>query len=190
MPNTKTPQKNHRVPLYLRPHFLIILGILLLTLVIVIVVLRFQRTPEVNPGEPPASNQSSQTTPSHTDPDTTTPGPTESDPGQTPAQYEGTDPNTLTGLTGSITLKSYDGATLTVAAVIDQYLSANGTCTLNLKQGSRTVISETLTAIPDVTASGCGPFQLTVPSLSGTYQIEIVLSGDDKGGIITDEITV
>lgn len=190
MSNTKTPQKNHRVPLYLRPHFLIILGLVLTALVIVAVMLRFQHHPEIIPEPSPSNQPSGQAVSNPDDSDKTLPEPTETDPGQTPTQYEGADPNALTGLTGSITLKSYDGTVLTVAAVIDQYLATNGTCTLNLKQGGRTLLSETLAAAPDVTASGCGPFRLTVPNLSGTYQLELLLSGDNRGGTITDEITI
>lgn len=186
---SKSPQKPHRVPVYQRPHFLIILGIMLVVLVIIAVVLRIQQNNSTSQDDSATSNQSSQNLPD-VDSDQTTPGPSADDPGQTPTQFEGKDPNDLSGLTGSITLKSYNGTTLTVAAVIDQYLSANGSCTLNLKQNGRTILSETLEATPDVTASGCGPFRLSASSLTGTYQLEIILNGDDKSGIITDEITI
>lgn len=187
--SSKTPTNAHRVPFYRRPHVLILAGILLVVLIVLIIILclRSQNAPTSNDGQ--SATSSGQATPDIGS-DDTTPAPSETDPGQTPSQYEGEDPNTLSGLTGSITLKTYDGSTLTVAAVINQYLSSDGTCQLNLKQNSRTILSETLPATPDVTASGCGPFRLSAPNLSGSYQIEIILSGDNKGGIITDEITI
>ena len=55
----------------------------------------------------------------------------------------------------------------------------------------QTVYSASRDAVPDVTASICDTFEIPTANLApGTYQIEIDLSGDNKRGIITDEVTL
>lgn len=75
-------------------------------------------------------------------------------------------------------------------AVIDQYLQAPGYCTISLKDANgQTVYTASRDAMPDVTASICDAFEIPVTGFtSGTYKIEIDLSGDGKQGIITDEV--
>lgn len=162
--------------------------------VAVVLALLFLKPRPVNELDPPTTDQ-----PSHSTPTTPTVEEGSTQPDEDPAepedkvtQYEGEDPNTLAELTGSLTRKGVDDGVLTIVAVIDQYLHTAGYCTITLKNSAgQTVYSASRDAVPDVTASICDTFEIPTANLaSDTYQIEIDLSGDNKRGIITDEVTL
>lgn len=121
--------------------------------------------------------------------ETTTP----TEPDQKVPQYEADDPNTLTGLTGSIARKTIQGDTATIVAMIDQYLHSTGLCTLRLisRDTGEVIYTASEDATADVTTSICGTFTVSLAHIpAGTYQIQIELSGDDKTGLISDELEV
>ena len=121
--------------------------------------------------------------------DTTTP----TEPDQKVPQYEADDPNTLAGLTGSIARKTIQGDTATIVAMIDQYLHSTGLCTLRLisRDTGEVIYTASEDAAADVTTSICGTFIVSLAHIpAGTYQIQIELSGDDKTGLISDELEV
>lgn len=108
-------------------------------------------------------------------------------------QYEADDPNTSAGLTGSVVRKTIQDGTLTIVAMIDQYLHSTGFCTLRLisRDSGTVVYTATSDAVADVSTSICEPFTISLANLpAGTYQIQIDLSGDGKTGMITDEMEV
>ncbi len=194
MSKTKTSKRknSHRVPVYRRPWMVLIF--FLAMAVAVVLALLFLKPRPVNELDPPTTDQ-----PSHSTPTTLTVEEGSTQPDEDPAepedkvtQYEGEDPNTLAELTGSLTRKGVDDGVLTIVAVIDQYLHAAGYCTITLKNSvGQTVYSASRDAVPDVTASICDTFEIPTANLApGTYQIEIDLSGDNKRGIITDEVTL
>lgn len=120
-----------------------------------------------------------------------TAAPTE--PDQKVPQYEADDPNTLAGLTGSIARKTIQGDTATIVAMIDQYLHSTGLCTLRLisRDTGEVIYTASEDATADVTTSICGAFTVSLAHIpAGTYQIQIELSGDDKTGLISDELEV
>lgn len=143
-------------------------------------------------------------TPEPTEGTITTPtdsSPTESDetsdatdePDQKVPQYEADNPNTLPDLTGSIARKTIQGQTLTLVAMIDQYLHSTGLCTLRLTSQATgaTVYTASEDATADVSTSICGTFVISLQDIpAGTYQITVELSGDGKNGAIVDEVEV
>lgn len=182
----------HRVPPYRRP--LIVGGFLLLVAVIgIVTVLIFKNLNPTSTTEPDSSRPGT----SVTKPDDDAPG-TDDRPTEPPLEdkapsYEGEDPNMLGELTGVIVYKDIDPETSTLhsAVSINQYLSADGQCIYNLKRGDAILRTASAVATPDVTTSVCGPFNLSVDGLdSGVYQIEVIVTGDDKRGVITDEVTI
>ena len=192
MSDSNQPRKSgaHRIPPYRRPIIVVSFLIVLLIAIAVTVVIFFSidknrdldssntddttSLPQVDPAAKP-------------DPEDQSPVPEDK-----VTQYEGEDPNDLEELTGRVAYKGVSTEqnfrTLTVSASIDQYLMADGTCTLRLKDSSGAeVYSATMPASADVTTSACGPFEIPVTNFSpGDYRIEIAVSGDGKTGLITD----
>lgn len=106
---------------------------------------------------------------------------------KTPTQNEGTDPNTLEQLTGSITTAYVAGDKAIIRLNIDQFLSS-GTCTLTMISGTNTY-SSSAAIISDVTTSTCEGFDIPTDLLSsGVWSITIDLSSDNKTGQIIGEI--
>lgn len=178
-------KSTHRVPIYQRP-WVVVIFFLAMAVAVVLALLFIKpdtTTVDVPIDENPSSD--TETTPKPDKPDEST----KEEPDKT-TQYEGEDPNTLERLTGSLTRKGVDAGVLTIVAVIDQYLQAPGYCTISLKDtNGQTVYTASRDAMPDVTASICDTFEIPVTGFaSGTYKIEIDLSGDGKQGIITDEV--
>lgn len=189
--SNKNTKKTHRVPLFKRPIVIVGLAILLIA-VITLTVWAFAHfsNPETSDTQGENSTQTSQPSWPQTpndrpddDIDTTEP--------ERPAQFEGEDPNKLPELTGSIILNTHNSDTLTVAVGIDQYLSSQGTCHLELSQNGRVLRSSDLAAMADVTTSGCGPFTVSISDLApGTYQLRVSISGDNKTGVVTGEVQI
>lgn len=192
MPNTKNPP--HRIPPYRRP--IVVVGFLL-TLAVVIIVTIFVCLNLNQNSETTSPNDSSQSPPP-TSNTPTTPKPDESDdtqntgvPDDKVSQFEGENPNNLATITGSITYKNVDRQTqtLSIAASINQYLQDGGECALKLTKDGAEIRSVTMPITPDITTSVCGPFEIPISDLSsGSYQIEIHISGDGKQGSITEGV--
>ena len=140
-------------------------------------------------GEDESETDDTANQPLDTGGETTTP----TEPDQKVPQYEADDPNTLAGLTGSIARKTIQGDTATIVAMIDQYLHSTGLCTLRLisRDTGEVIYTASEDATADVTTSICGAFTVSLAHIpAGTYQIQIELSGDDKTGLISDELEV
>lgn len=179
----------HRVPPYKRP--ILIVGFLIaLAIVVGVTVLVFKNlnlgdthTSTKNPANDDLTNQPAQT------PDNPTPNP---EPEDKAPQYEGEDPNQLTELTGSITYIDIDPETnvLHSAVMLDQYLSESGQCVYNIKRDEAIIRTASAITTNDPSNSVCGPFDISIDGLSGSYQIEVIITGDGKSGVITSEIQI
>lgn len=193
MPKTNTKKRKvaHRVPVYRRPWIIVLFLLAMITAVVCAVLFAKPHSAEPNTTDPIPSVDTPVAIPvGAEDPND---APTEpEEPDDKPTQYEGEDPNTLAQLTGYLARKGVDDGILTVVAVIDQYLRAPGFCTIVLKNSAGQVVyNASSDAVPDATTSICDAFAVPVTSFtSGTYQIEIHLSADDKYGIITDEVAL
>ncbi len=186
MTNTKKPTL-HRVPVYRRPIFLIVAAILICAAIAVFIVLHKNSTQA--PSDP--SRDSSTVQPSSSTDKVDLPTTDDPEEPEKITQFEGGDPNELEELTGSIAYHGITGDTLTITASIDQFLSEAGNCKLQLSQNGQLVYSAELPAKADVTTSVCGPFEIPTQNLySGTYQIRIEVTGNDKFGTIIGETTI
>lgn len=192
--NSSSSNDLHRVPFYRRPPFLIA-GVIILVVIVIILIVILSRKPEAdNPQETPSTSFDQPNKPATSD--DSNDSDSDSDQPDEPEgvlQYEGKDPNKLDELTGSIAYRGVDqgAGILTVTASIDQYLQSAGECKLRLTSDGRELYSETLPATADVTTSVCGPFEAPLSELgSGTINIEITITADNKSGTITDEVQI
>lgn len=192
MSKTKTSKRknSHRVPVYRRPWVVILFFLAMAAAVIIALLFVKPRSAEPAPATKPTTTTTPVTAPAGGEETPTTPA--ESAEPEKTTQYEGEDPNTLEQLTGYLTRKGVDDGILTVVAMIDQYLHTPGYCTITLKNSAGQIVyAASSDAIPDVTASICDAFEIpTTNFASGTYQIIIDLSSDNKRGTITDEVTL
>lgn len=184
---SRSDSSAHRVPPYKRP--IIIIGFLvILAVVVAITVLIFKNLkPTDNSSTPHLPNSDTTNSPVTAPDEPTIP----STPDDKPPQYEGEDPNLSNDLSGVITYHDIDpeNQVLHSAVTINQYLNEDGQCVFNLKLDGNIVRTASAPATPDITTSVCGPFALPVDGLSaGTYQMEVVITGDGKQGTITEEI--
>lgn len=107
-------------------------------------------------------------------------------------QYEGESPNELEALTGRITIMSNADGFLTVAAMLDQLLSEEGTCTMTLT-GRNTGQVYTVSAPTEREPSNsvCGILKIATSNMaSDYYDVQIELKGDNKKGLITEGIQI
>lgn len=103
-------------------------------------------------------------------------------------QYEGPDPNSLEELTGNISYKGIIDNQLIIRVNIDQFTSGN--CDLILTAGDQTITRHT-GIINNASTSTCNGFDIPASEISsGTWQIRIDLSSNDKKGTITGEISL
>ena len=187
--NTKTRSGRHRIPVYRRPWFVVLI---LLAILAGIAFCALHSAGSDETTDPVA-------TPAHTVDPTTPAGesvtPTAPDAEDEPEktiQYEGEDPNTMGTLTGSIVRSSVSDSTLTIVALIDQYLSSPGICLLTIEDSAGNQVYEgSSDAVADVTTSICEDFIIPTTELpAGKYQIEIVISGGGKEGRINGEVNL
>lgn len=178
----------HRVPPYKRPiiiiEFLVILAIVVTVTVFVCKNLKDHSSVQPNPQpgddhtviDPPEQ-------PPVTEPD---------EPADKAPQYEGEDPNTLGQLTGDITYIDIDPDTevLHSAVMLNQLLSEPGQCVYNIKLNDAIMRTASSVTSNDPSNSVCGPFDISVTGLAGTYQVEVIMTGDGKEGIITQDIQI
>jgi len=188
---SKSESSRHRVPPYKRP---LIIGIFLLILSAVIITtvlicknfLKPNESHLTKPQDNPGDSQPvipSETEPANPD------NPVEN---KTP-QYEGEDPNDLDELTGHIIYKDIDPETNTLhtSVMINQFLQSGGQCVYNIKRDDAILRTASGVAFADVTTSVCGPFSISLEGLSpGNYQLEVTITGDDKRGVILDELQI
>lgn len=183
-----------RVPFYRRP--LVIAAFLLALIVAGVVtffILRSNSSPDSNtPKEGTSSSrpiEGSTSSPQTPDPDNNPATPDEPDRKVTP--FEGEDPNLNNELTGRIAYHGIEQNNLVITASIDQYLQSGGECRLELLSGDQKVHSATLSATADITTSVCGPFRVSLKNLSpGEYNIRIIVTSNNKTGLITGQTTI
>ena len=186
----------HRVPPYRRPliigGFLLIVSIVGFATVLICKSLN-QSTPDDNTTSQ-VSNSNSSSSSSSSQPTSEGSTDTSEPPLENKApQYEGEDPNSLPSLTGVLAYADIDPDTQSLhsAVSINQYLADGGQCVFNLKRGEVVLRTTSAPASPAATTSACGPFTLSLTDLdSGTYDIEVIITGDGKRGVITDQITL
>lgn len=184
---SKTKTKNNQA-FYRRPIFWVVAIILILIAVAIVMIVTAKRPTEVAPSNesknPHTVISSDDNSSSDTQPD--------KEPDDKVTQYEGENPNSLPELTGSITYKGIDNGVLTVAVTIDQFLADGGTCTLTLTgKNSGGNYTTTTSAFADISTSACQTFEVPTTGLpSDNYDLKIQFSGDNKNGIIEEEVSL
>ncbi len=104
-------------------------------------------------------------------------------------QNEGTNPNTLSGITGALTRADTTDDKLIIRVNIDQYLTS-GSCTLTLTSGENKY-SDVANIIAEASTSSCAGFDVPTSKLgSGKWNISIQISSGDKQGIINGEVSL
>lgn len=99
-------------------------------------------------------------------------------------EYEGTSPDSSPTLTGSINYSAVAGNNLIIRTTINQIVSS-GTCDLTLSNGTKNVTRSSAIA-QNPSSSTCQGFDVPVAELStGTWSIDIKISGDGKVGNLT-----
>lgn len=110
---------------------------------------------------------------------------------QTPKQYENTDTNPTTKLTGFITYSGKDGNNLTIRITINQLLKETGTCTLTLTSTNGQKIERTATTIDNPSSATCQGFDIPLSEIPvGDYQIDIDIKTAHQNGNIKGSITI
>ena len=106
------------------------------------------------------------------------------------AQYEGTSPNKVEGLTGVVTYAAVSGGNLIIRVNIDQYLNS-GECMLLLATAGNTVYSNTAPIIGSATTATCEGFNVPVNLLeAGQYSITVEIESGGKKGTIRGEVGI
>lgn len=177
MTNEQSQKKSaHRVPPYRRPIVVAVFLILIIATAIITIFL-LKNSGIANRDE--SQQEATESDEKHT-------GPSDKELNKV-TQYEGEDPNELEDITGFIAYKGIDAGVLTINTTIDQYLSAEGTCELQMTNESGSKYTTSGKAIADVTSSICEPFNIPVEDLGvGHWSIEIDIKADDKKGTIKD----
>ncbi len=185
---SKSPASAHRVPPYKRPIIVVGFLIVLITVVTVTILICMNLSTKNGSMHTAPDSNSNQSTDQTPDQDSSEVPPDE--PEDKAPQYEGENPNLSNELTGRINYNDLDPETQVIHAMvtIDQFLQNDGQCIYNLKRDDAIIRTASAVAQPDIETSVCGPFNLSASGLSGVYQVEIVLTGDNKRGVITSEI--
>jgi uncharacterized protein YpmS len=103
--------------------------------------------------------------------------------------YEGEDTNNSISLTGVVNYKSVINDSLLLRTTINQILNS-GTCDLTLSNGQKTV-TRSSSIVQNPSSSSCEGFDIPISELgSGTWSIEIKLTGEEKTGILTDSVSL
>lgn len=99
-------------------------------------------------------------------------------------KYEGGAPDSSPALTGSINYSAVAGNSLIIRTTINQIVSS-GTCDLTLSNGTKNVTRSSAIA-QNPSSSTCQGFDIPVAELdTGTWSINIKISGDGKVGDLT-----
>lgn len=108
---------------------------------------------------------------------------------KTQPTYEGDNANSSSALTGVISYKSVVDTNLVIRTTIDQMISS-GTCSLTLSNGQKTV-TRTSDVMLNPSSSTCEGFDIPTSELgSGTWSIEIDISGGNKTGTLTGSVSL
>lgn len=137
-----------------------------------------------------STDNSSSSSDSSTDTDPSDTESTTADPdSKTQQTYEGENANTSTSLTGVISYKSVVDTNLVIRTTIDQMISS-GTCSLTLSNGQKTV-TRASDIMLNPSSSTCEGFDIPTSELGGgTWSIEIDISGGNKTGTLTGNVSL
>lgn len=189
--NKKTSNTNqHRLPLYRRAWFLALIIILVIAAVvcaIIFFVKPAQKLTSDTSTTDETTSESSVPSPQLNDGQHENEDEPYSDPDQITTQYEGENPNRASDLSGNITYTDYANGVLTIGTMIHQYLS-DGACELKLTGDNGNNYTASSHIFAAASTSACSDFNLNV--VPGSYQIEIVLTSNDKQGTITGEVNL
>ena len=105
---------------------------------------------------------------------------------QTPAQYDGENPNKAESLSGLITYAGVSEGSFLVNISIDQYVSGNCDIVLENSAGQTNTYQAAIVAGP---TSGFCSYEGPVPA-AGTWKITVKLSGNGKTGTVTGEVKI
>ena len=109
---------------------------------------------------------------------------------QTPAQYEGDNPNVAETLSGVVTYTGVNDGVLMIRISIDQYLT-EGICELTLTRGGAIIYSDTTNIMGDVSTATCQGFDVATAGLGeGNLEIIVNLNADGKSGVIRGEASI
>lgn len=195
--NSKNNPARRNLPVYRRPWFfmLIIFGIIALVFCIWFFLIRSSSTTNNNESSTNQTNSTIDTIPSSTaakganssQEGSANANNTEEPNPQTPAQYEGENPNQKEEITGHISYTAINEDALSIRLTLNQYLTS-GTCNLKMSLGSQ-VIEQSAPIFADPSTSSCQGFDVPLSELStsGTWQITVQVSANGKTGIITGD---
>lgn len=141
-------------------------------------------TPSTDTQQTQSSNSSSSSQNENHNSDTST---KEQKNPQTPAQYEGDNPNNADTLSGAITFAGISEGKLLINVSIDQFVS--GTCNIILTSPSSQTIDLSAPLTTGPTSAFCS-YSGAIPSGSGTWKVEIKATGGNKSGTITGELNL
>ncbi|MBR5621377.1 hypothetical protein IKW75_02770 [Candidatus Saccharibacteria bacterium] len=105
---------------------------------------------------------------------------------QTPAQYDGEDPNKAESLSGLITYSGVSEGAFLVNVSIDQYVSGSCDIVLENATGQTNTYQATIVAGP---TSGFCSYEGPVPA-AGTWKITVKINGNGKTGTVTGEVSI
>lgn len=116
--------------------------------------------------------------------------------GKTPAQYEGTDINKSSILTGVINYKSVVNNTLQIRTTINQYLD-EGSCILTLNGPNGQTYTNSVNIIANPSSSTCYGFDIPLNLIQtdqdkrrGEWTINIHLTSGTRAGDLQDKISL
>ena len=133
------------------------------------------------------SSENTEVTNNNTITETTATNSSDTGDGKTPAKYAGEDPNTYNELTGTITFAGISENKFVVSAAIDQYITGNCRFEINGPDGS--TISADIDIMAGPSSSFCS-YSGPKPEAHGKYNINIVLTNNNKTGTITGEVEI
>lgn len=109
----------------------------------------------------------------------------------TKPQYDGTNPNTQSGLTGVVTYAGVNDGVLMVRVNIDQFLT-EGNCSLVLAKDGASLYTETVRVVDSAATATCEGFNIQTEKIgaSGNIGIRIMIKSGDKSGIIEGEVEI
>ncbi len=106
------------------------------------------------------------------------------------SQYEGGDPNELEAITGNINYAGISGENFIIRATLDQALGNSGTCSFTLTSTTGIVVTDTSSTNAGPTTSFCS-YSIPAASItSGYWTISVKVTGGNKEGIITGEVSI
>lgn len=107
-----------------------------------------------------------------------------------PKQYEGSDPNQGSEITGAVTYAGIIEPNLVLRINIDQYLSG-GICKLSLISDGVVAYEDSANIVGSASTSTCEGFNIPTASLKGgRYQILVSIDANEKTGTIGGEVSV